>query len=189
MARRSYAPAGLIDSIARSTLRDLYPRPLMTRASKHSSARIFLHKALDEIPLTRAMQIVLRDYDGDRLSLSAPLAPNVNDKGCAFGGSLASLLTLAAWGLIALKLETRGRDCDIYVQDSTIRYLAPLRSELIAHAELAAGESWDAFATTLDTRGRARLRLACAAPIAEGGDACTLDARFVAIVRKAHAAG
>ena len=159
----------------------------MTRASKHPSARTFLIKALDEIPLTRAMQIVLRDYDGDRLSLSAPLAPNVNDKGCAFGGSLASLLTLAGWGLVVLKLKALGRDCDIYVQDSTIRYLAPLWTDLIAHAELAGGETWDAFAATLGARGRARLRLTCRAPLVEGGDACTLDARFVAILRKAEA--
>ena len=161
----------------------------MTRASKQPFARTFLRKALDEIPLTRAMQIVLRDYDGDRLSLSAPLAPNVNDKGCAFGGSLASLLTLAGWGLVVLKLKALDRDCDIYVQDSTIRYIAPLWTDLIAHAELARGESWQAFAATLGARGRTRLRLTCHAPLAEGGDACTLDARFVAIVRQADGAG
>ncbi len=159
----------------------------MTRTSKQPSARAFLTRALNDIPLTRAMQIMLQGYSGDRLSLAAPLAPNVNDKGCAFGGSLASLLTLAGWGLLALKLKTLGRDCDIYVQDSTIRYLAPLWTDLVAHAELAGGESWDAFAATLDARGRARLRLACRAPLADGGDACTLEARFVAILRKADA--
>jgi thioesterase domain-containing protein len=160
----------------------------MNRVSQQQFAHDLVDKALNDIPLTRAMRIVLHDYDGDSLTLAAPLAPNVNDKGCAFGGSLASLLTLAGWGLVALKVKALGEDCDIYVQDSTIRYLAPLWSDLIARAQLADGESWGAFAAALRTRGRARLRLACRTPLAEGGDACSLDARFVAIRRNANRA-
>ena len=77
-------------------------------------------------------------HDGDELALSAPLAPNINDKGCAFGGSLVSLMTLAGWGLIVLKLGALDRDCDVYVQDSSVRYLAPVWSDFIARARLAA---------------------------------------------------
>jgi len=124
----------------------------------------FAHTHLDSplaaIPLTRAMQIALRDYNGETLTLAAPLAPNVNDKGCAFGGSLSSLATLAGWGVVALKLAELGLSAEIYVQDSTIRYLAPV---------------WGA------ARGRGRVRVVCRVPREEGGDACTLEARFVAI--------
>ncbi len=38
------------------------------------------------------------------LTLAVPLAPNINDKGCAFGGSLTSLMTLASWGVVELAL-------------------------------------------------------------------------------------
>jgi thioesterase domain-containing protein len=156
----------------------------MNSASNQELAHDLLDAALADIPLTQAMGIRLGDYAGDRLRLLAPLAPNVNDKGCAFGGSLASLLTLAGWGLIALKLKAAGHDCDIYVQDSTIRYLAPVWSDLAAHAELAEGESWDTFFAALTARGRARVRVMCRTPLAAGNDACTLDARFVAMLRK-----
>ncbi|MBS0584585.1 MAG: YiiD C-terminal domain-containing protein [Proteobacteria bacterium] len=145
----------------------------------------FAHAHMDSllaaIPLTRTMQIALRDYDGESLTLAAPLAPNVNDKGCAFGGSLAGLTTLAGWGVVALKLKALDLDCEVYVQDSTIRYLAPVWGELVATAALAEGESWQAFLDALAARGRGRLRLACRVPLADGKDACTLDARFVAI--------
>ncbi|MBS0516551.1 MAG: YiiD C-terminal domain-containing protein [Proteobacteria bacterium] len=145
----------------------------------------FAHAHLDSllaaIPLARAMQIALRDCDGESLTLAAPLAPNVNDKGCAFGGSLAGLTTLAGWGLIALKLESLGLECEVYVQDSTIRYLTPVWGELVATAMLAEGESWQTFLEALAARGRGRLRLACRVPLADGKDACTLDARFVAV--------
>ena len=68
----------------------------------HASATALEHELLAEIPLARAMALRVAAYDGDSLALAAPLAPNVNDKGCAFGGSLASLMTLAGWGVIRL---------------------------------------------------------------------------------------
>ena len=62
----------------------------MTTSAAHDLTRFIR----DEIPLARAMDLELLAHDGDRLALRAPLAPNVNDKGCAFGGSLVSLMTL-----------------------------------------------------------------------------------------------
>ncbi len=142
------------------------------------------HELLDEIPLARAMALRVAAHDGDSLTLAAPLAPNINDKGCAFGGSLASLMTLAGWGVIRLAVAARGLDCDIYVQDSAIRYLAPVWGDFDAVSRLADGESFDAFFATLATRGKARLNIECRVPLAEGGDAATLAARFVALVKQ-----
>jgi thioesterase domain-containing protein len=144
----------------------------------------FEHSLLADIPLARAMQLRVHTHDDDELALAAPLPPNVNDKGCAFGGSLVSLLTLAGWGLIVLKLRALGSNCDVFVQDSAVRYLAPVWSDFAAHARLAEGESWSVFAETLAARGRARLRVDCRVPLEAGGDACTLSARFVAIIRR-----
>lgn len=148
-----------------------------------SSTDDFETALLADIPLARAMQLRARSHDGNELILAAPLAPNINDKGCAFGGSLLSLLTLAGWGLIVLKLRELGRNCDVYVQDSDVRYLAPVWQDFSAHARLAEGESWDAFARALDTRGRTRLRVTCHVPLPGGAPACTLSARFVAMTQ------
>ena len=145
-----------------------------------SLARYFDDELLAEIPLARAMQLRVSAYTGDAFVLAAPLAPNVNDKGCAFGGSLASAMTLAGWGLIALKLKSLARDCDIYVQDSTIRYLAPIWSDFETQAMLVEGETWDAFVSALDARGKARTAVRCRVTLADGTEAVTLDARFVA---------
>jgi thioesterase domain-containing protein len=144
----------------------------------------FERALLADIPLARAMQLRLRDYDGDSLHLAAPLAPNINDKGCAFGGSLLSLLTLAGWGLIVLKLRALDVACDVYVQDSEARYLAPVWEDFVAEARLDAGESWDEFTRALRARGRARLRVACRVPLPSGASACVLTARFVAIAQR-----
>jgi len=142
----------------------------------------FERALLADIPMAQAMQLHVRDYDGERLRLTAPLAPNINDKGCAFGGSLISLLTLAGWGLIVLRLRALNTRCDVYVQDSVARYLAPVWEELVAEAQLAEGESWEEFMRALEARGSARLRVNCRVSLTTGADACTMDARFVAIV-------
>jgi thioesterase domain-containing protein len=141
----------------------------------------FERALLADIPLARAMELRAAAFDGEQLTLAAPLAPNRNDKGCAFGGSLVSLLTLAGWGLIELALRARGLKCEVFVQDSAVRYLAPVWEDFTAQARLDADQSLATFFEALDARGRARLAVACRVPLADGRDACVLNARFVAI--------
>jgi len=134
----------------------------------------------DEIPLARAMDLQLGHHDLDTLSLHAPLAPNVNDKGCAFGGSLVSLMTLSGWALVELALRRRQLDCDVFVAESGVRYLAPLWQDFRAEARLADEADWNSFFDTLAARGRARISVDCVVPGEDGRPAATLAARFVA---------
>ncbi|HEV2622317.1 MAG TPA: YiiD C-terminal domain-containing protein [Frateuria sp.] len=133
-----------------------------------------------KIPLARAMDLRLHHYSRDMLALAAPLAPNVNDKGCAFGGSLASLMTLAGWALVELRLQERGEDCDVFVGGSTVRYLEPVWSDFQAQAQPAQDADWNTFFGTLDTLGKARIEVFCMVPGNERRAAATLQARFVA---------
>lgn len=132
------------------------------------------------MPPVAAMHLAIDGYDGRRLRLRAPLAVHVNDKGCAFGGSLASLMTLAAWGAVSLQVQGAGLQAEVYVADSRIRYLAPLFGDLVAEAELDPAASWDEFLATLRERGRARTELVARVPLPEGGVAAELSARYVA---------
>jgi len=132
------------------------------------------------IPLARAMDLRVLEYDGNRLALVAPLAPNVNDKGCVFGGSMSSLLTLAGWGLINLKLAEAGIAADVFVQDAHLEYLAPLWGELVAEA-YADGAPWAAFGAALRAKGKARIAIQAEIAGPEGaGAAARQTARFVA---------
>ena len=133
-----------------------------------------------EIPLARAMDLQLRHHDADMLSLWAPLTPNVNDKGCAFGGSLVSLMTLSGWALVELALRQRGIECDVFVAESGVRYLAPLWQDFCSEARLTPDAQWDTFFDTLAARGRARIAVECIVPGTDGRPAATLEARFVA---------
>jgi thioesterase domain-containing protein len=132
------------------------------------------------MPPVAALGLRADAYDGEMLRLRAPLAANVNDKGCAFGGSLSSVLTLAAWGLVTARLAEDGLQADVYVADSEVRYKAPLFDDLVAEAVLAEGEDWDAFVATLRQRGRSRITLDATVCLPDGTVATALRGRFVA---------
>ena len=149
-------------------------------AQTNALADALLHFIRTKIPLARAMELHLHHYDTDSITLAAPLAPNVNDKGCAFGGSLASLMTLAGWALVELALQKTGERCDVFVGESTVRYLDPVWNDFHAQATLAEGSDWETFFRTLQERGKARIEVHCIVPGTGDRPAATLDARFVA---------
>ncbi|HMB57137.1 MAG TPA: YiiD C-terminal domain-containing protein [Arenimonas sp.] len=137
-----------------------------------------LDRYFDAMPPAAAMRIRAERFDGDLLALHAPLTANLNDKGCAFGGSLASVMTLAGWGLLTLKLKRAGLDAEVYVADSQVRYLAPLYDDLRAEATLSDGGDWDAALHCFRSRGRARLALGALVRSADGRLVASLQARF-----------
>jgi len=147
----------------------------------HSGALARLHHHYQSMPPVAAMDVSVAAYDGYRLRLHAPLATHVNDKGCAFGGSLASMMTLASWGLVSLHIEEAGLEAEVFVADSQIRYLAPLFADLDVEAELAPESAWPGFIATLRERGRARIGLVARAKLPDGGIATEFTARYVAI--------
>lgn len=142
-----------------------------------------LEAELMAMPPVMAMGLRIVEATAERLRLHAPLVANLNDKGCAFGGSLTSLMTLAGWSLITLRLAEAGLDADVFVADSEIRYRAPLYADLEATAELVDGESWQVFIDTLQSRGRARLSVLAEVALPEGGVATECRSRYAAKLR------
>ena len=134
---------------------------------------------LDAMPPVAAMNIRIAGYADGVLHMQAPLAANVNDKGNAFGGSLASVMTLAGWALVSLRLSLAGKDAEVYVADSSIRYRAPVYGELRASAQAAPDQDWGDFMTLFNKRGRARMTVRAQI---EGG-AAELEGRFVALAK------
>jgi thioesterase domain-containing protein len=137
-----------------------------------------LDRLLSAMPPVAAMAIRVAGFDGEVLRLHAPLAANVNDKDCAFGGSLASVMTLAGWGWLMLKCAEAGVEAEVYVADSQLRYLAPLYADLEGSARLAEGEDWPATLRCLAERGRARVAMRAEVAGAGGPPAASLQARF-----------
>ena len=114
----------------------------------------YLH---EKIPLTRSMDVRVESFGDHGLVLAAPLAPNHNHLGTAFGGSLAAIATLAGYAL--LWLELGDRESHIVIKSSSLKYLHPVRSEIRAICPRIDPEILTAFRAKFAKTGKAGLSL------------------------------
>lgn len=122
--------------------------------------RDYLQSQIDrEFPLARHIGIVVESAEDNEVVICAPLAPNGNHNGTAFGGSLFCLAVLAAWAWLTRYLATHQLAADAVVQESTIRYLAPVRGALRATLTAPTAEQIEKFRKMLRRAGRGRIRL------------------------------
>jgi thioesterase domain-containing protein len=132
----------------------------------------------EQIPLTKAMGVLVETHDGRQLVLTAPLAANHNHLGTAFGGSLAALATLAGYGL--LWLELGNRDAHIVIRRSELDYRHPVTGPLRAICRKPPEAELAVFRATFAKAGKARVRLEVT--VEEAGRVCmTFAGTFVAI--------
>ncbi|HEY2464680.1 MAG TPA: YiiD C-terminal domain-containing protein [Steroidobacteraceae bacterium] len=144
----------------------------------------YLQQRIDrEIMLARPMGIVVESADDSGLVLRAPLAPNANHKGTAFGGSLYSLAVLTGWAWLTRFLATRKLDAEAVIQESSMRFLKPVHGEMRASLEIPADADIDKFQKMLvrASRGRIRLRVKMHEGSALAG---VFDGLFAAAMRR-----
>ncbi len=132
-----------------------------------------------EIPLTRAMGVSVAHFDATGLTLCAPLEPNLNHKSTAFGGSLATLATLAGWALLQLVLREH-LPVTVVIQESSVQYLRPVAEDLRAICAMPQTEELEKFLRRLARKGMARIELKVLIP-AGGETAVRFRGRFVAL--------
>lgn len=140
-----------------------------------------LNAAFSAMPPVNAMAIRAVKFDAGVLSVSAPLANNVNDKECAFGGSLVSVMTMAAWGLLSEMCRRVDTPAEVYIADTQVRFLAPLYGDLNAQASLHQDTDWGVFLQTLRSKSRARAVVYASIKNEQGQTMCEMTARFAAI--------
>ncbi len=121
------------------------------------------HKLTDflkaHVPVTQYMGFEVAHYDGQTLQLSAPLAPNINDKNTAFGGSLYCLCVMSCWGMLYLKTQEKGIECNQVVMQSSINYYAPVDDTIVATCHSPDSATLEEFFTRFKSTGRAKIRL------------------------------
>jgi len=112
-----------------------------------------------EFALARHIGIVVESADDAAVVLRAPLAPNANYQGTAFGGSLYSLAVLTGWAWVTRYLAARGVSADAVIQESNTRFLVPVEGELKASAAAPSPVQIDKFRKMLQRAGRGRIRV------------------------------
>lgn len=131
----------------------------------------------DEIPLTAAMRLGLQSFDGETLVLRVPLAPNINDKGTAFAGSITALGCITGWSLLTLWSEQEIGPCQVAIFDSRFVFRKPLRGDFTATVALPVESAREALRASLRRKGKGRMALRIVLADSEG-EAASLEAEY-----------
>lgn len=139
---------------------------------------------VEEMPITKHLEFSLAADSDGKLRASAPLKPNANHMGTAFGGSLSMLATVTGWAmmhqLVQDTVEDMRRRVEVIIQEGDIEYLKPVRDNISVICERPDEDAIERFQSMLDRWGRARLDLKCKIDAA-GERAVTFIGRYVAL--------
>lgn len=115
----------------------------------------YLHR---HIPLSKAMEVSV-DSLQDGVIMTAPLDPNLNHRGTAFGGSISTLAILSAWTLVHVRLQTQSIPHRLVIRRNTVDYLQPITGEVWVHCRNPSVEKWNRFLEALTRKGKGRILL------------------------------
>ena len=142
---------------------------------------------VEEMPITKHLEFSLAKESDGKLRASAPLKPNANHMGTAFGGSLSMLATVTGWAmmyqLVEDAVEEAKRRVEVIIQEGDIEYLKPVRDNISVICERPDDAAIERFRSMLDRWGRARLDLKCKIDAA-GERAVTFIGRYGALAKE-----
>lgn len=133
------------------------------------------------IPLTQAIGVKVSEAGPAMVRLQAPLGPNINDKGTAFGGSIAAVMTLAGWGLVWLHLRRQDMAADLVIHKQESEFLKPLHDDLDIRARLADPNALEEVDRRYQRGRRARVELLIDAVDGNGEPVARMTARYVVL--------
>ncbi|MDD2292539.1 MAG: thioesterase domain-containing protein [Aliarcobacter sp.] len=129
------------------------------------------NKLHNEIPLTKMMGIKVQEYNEKELITTAPLNININDKGTAFGGSLATMTIISAWSLCWLITEELGlQSNNIVVIKNEHSYKKPVTKDIICFTTKPSVEEIEILKNKLLTKKSASIKIK--SQIIEDGEIC-----------------
>ena len=114
----------------------------------------YLH---EHIPLSKAIDVKVVKADSHGVTLSAPLAPNINHRETVFGGSASAVAILAAWTLLHVRLKQEGISRRVVIQRNTMNYERPIVDTFMATSSLHDPMRWEKFIRTLKRKNKARI--------------------------------
>ena len=118
-----------------------------------------VQKALyKHIPLAKHLGVTIEQFTDKDFSIFAPLEPNINDKGTAFGGSLYSIAVLCGWGFLQLKCAQAKLKVETVIHKAQVKYILPVEGAFTAKTSLDETE-WSHLLPVLQKGQKVRIPL------------------------------
>jgi len=106
------------------------------------------------------MGVIVRSISGERVALIAPLAPNINHRQTAFGGSIASIATLAAWAYVHFRLRDEVTfSYRVVITKGETDFIYPVTGEFIAICDAPDSANWLRFRKGVSGHNKGRITL------------------------------
>ena len=135
-----------------------------------------------EIPMVEYMQLQLHDISPHRLTATAPIGPNINDKQTVFGGSSAALMTICGWSLIKSQLEQAGLTNDVVIHQAKTHWQHAQHDDLNIRVSLADDVDWSIVLDQLHSNKRpVRVTVNCAVMNQQGETCTSMTGQFVVL--------
>lgn len=140
------------------------------------------------LPLAAAMGVAIEAASGRHIRMLAPLPPNANHEGTAFGGSISALGLLAGWSLLWCRLYEERLDAvpRLVVSHSQTRYIRPIPDRLVCTCDAPDLGPWMAELSRIG-RATQEVRALVASQSTPHRVAASVDALFVAGQRREDA--
>ena len=113
----------------------------------------------EQIPLSRAIAVQVREVTNNLVILAAPLKPNINHRSTVFGGSASALAILSAWTLVNFRLNSEGIKTRLVIQKNTMSYDKPITSDFEAICSLPDRQVWSRFTNILQKKQKSRITI------------------------------
>lgn len=134
------------------------------------------------IPVSEAIGVRVARLDARGIRLTAPLAPNLNHRGTAFGGSISTLLILSAWSLIHTRMQAQGLACRLVIRRNAVEYDRPVDGPFEAFCPAPDEADWARFIDMFTRKGKSRLTLQAEVCVQGAAEvAATFEGTFVAL--------
>lgn len=136
----------------------------------------FLH---EQIPLSKSLGLKIISIDECGARISAPLAPNLNHLGGAFGGSLATMMILSGYIWLYHQLLKNNHHAHVILFKEESEYLLPVKTDIEVLALPPSQADWKKFEESYLRKGTGRLVLHSEIRLPEG-PAANFRGEFVA---------
>lgn len=136
----------------------------------------FLHQ---QIPMARALGAKVLEASESSVKIFGPLSLNRNHLGTAFGGSLHSLLILAAYTWLYQHMKMKGHAVHVLIQSGQTDYHHPVSTDIEAICLGPKTQDLADFEKMFERKGTGRVTLECHIENSEG-KLCSFQGVFIA---------
>ncbi len=134
----------------------------------------------EQIPLSKSLGLKIISIDEKGALIRAPLTPNLNHLGGAFGGSLSTMMILSGYIWLYDALLKNNHHAHVILFKEEAEYLLPVKTDIEVLAKSPSLEDWKKFEEGLVRKGSARIVIHSEIRTGTGSLSATFRGEFVA---------